>query len=146
MTYSVDRIDHRISDIEKGVFTNEHTEQVRRLARDEIETEANERLSDEERAQVIEDKFSDAVSAAVREVKEREVRKKSVLIFGVPMCESSSLKAKIDHDRKYYNTLCSKGLGIKTSNAPRKIARLGKKEDKDRSMKVIFDSSYAVSQ
>ena len=147
VTDNVGKITGRVEDIENGLFTDLHEEQVRRLAREEIETDNNEKLTDSERAEaVIDDKFKDAVSAAVKEMKDRHYKKKSIVIFGIEMSKSKDLKVRIDHDRKKFENLCKKGLGLKKKISDVRLARLGKKEDDSRPMKVFFQSSETTSE
>ena len=143
---TVQSINGRVSNVERGIFTEPHAEQVRKLAREEIETENNERLTDDERAEILDDKISDAVSAAVREVNERQYRKKSVLIFGAPMSKAKNIKARVDHDKTFFDNLCTNGLNIRNKLNPQKIVRLGKKDDEVRPLKVFFESPHAASE
>ena len=147
VTGDVSSIDVRVQDIENGLFPELHEEQVRRLAREEFETQSNERLTDQEKAEVIvEEKFKDAVSAAVKEMKDRNYRKKSIIIFGVEMSKAKNLKARFEHDKKSFDNLCKKGLGLKKKIIPERIARLGKKDDENRPMKVFFHSPETASE
>ena len=143
----VDQMDGRVCDLENGLFSELHEEQVRRLAKEEIESNDNEKPTERECAeQLIDDKFQDAVSAAVKEIKERSYRKKSIVVFGIEMSDSKSIKSRVDHDRKSFENLCQKGLDISKKIAPKKIIRLGKKEDKERPMKISFDSYEIVGE
>ena len=140
----VSKVDGRVNSIERGVFRKEHAEGIRRIAREEIETEMSARPDESDRAQLVEQKFEEAVSAAVQEINQREYRKRSLIIHGVKMSESKSLRNRIDHDANYLQNLFKEGMGIKEKISPKKVARLGKKSDKDRPMKVNLDSPQQV--
>ena len=75
------KLDSKVTSIDQGILSAEHTDQIRRVAREEIETEMSEKLNDTEKAQFVEDKFEEAVSVAVREMSERQVRKKASLFM-----------------------------------------------------------------
>ena len=142
----VSKIDSKISDIDKGRFSEAHSDQVRYLARDEVECVMAERLNEEVKELNMEEKFEEAVSAAVREVNERQSRKKSLIIHGVPMCKSKELKARVDFDKKYLESVIKDGLEINDKVTARKITRLGKKDDKKRPMKVQLDNPMQARQ
>ena len=143
----VDQMDGRVSDLENGLFSELHEEQVCRLAKEEIESNNLEKPTESECAeQLIDDKFQDAVSAAVKEIKERSYRRKSIVVHGIDMSEAKSIKSRVDHDRKRFEELCQKGLEIPKKVVPKKITRLGKKDDKDRPMKISFDSNEIVGE
>ena len=77
---------------------------------------------------------------------QREHRKKSLIIHGVEMSKSKSLRERIDHDTKYLQTLFKEGMGIGQKVTTRKITRLGKKTDKDRPIKVNMESQNQVRE
>ena len=141
----VTKVDERVLDIERGLLTDEHEGQVRRIVREEIESDSFDRVSDQERAeQMVDGKVEDAVSAAVREIHDRQNRKKGFVVHGIPMSTAPDLKSRIEHDNRCFDKLCSKGLNLKKKVVPKKIIRLGKKEDEKRPMKVILSSSESV--
>ena len=141
---SVDNIDVRVADMESGVLPEGLTDSVRRVAKEEIQSVDAERLT--EREQITEEVFSEAVSTAVKEMKERQQRKKSIIIHNIPMSKSADMNVRISHDKKCFEKLCVKGLGFKKTVNTRRITRLGKKEDKSRPMKVTFDDSNVVNE
>ena len=79
-----------------------------------------------------------AVSDSAREMKEREARKSNIIIFKAPMSEAVELKSRIEDDKAYFEKLCKEGLEIEEEMEVLKITRLGKKEDRDRPMRVSF--------
>ena len=143
----VSKVDERVLDIERGLLTDEHEGQVRRIVREEIELDSLERVSDQERAeQLVNGKVEDAVSAAVKEIHDRQNRKKSFVVHGIPMSTAPDLKSRIEHDNRCFEKLCKKGLGLGKKVVPKKIIRLGKKDDEKRPMKVILASSESVGE
>ena len=139
------KMDQKVSDIDKGIFSEEHEKKIRSLAKEEFETEMNERLTDEERAEFTEERQEQTVSQAVREMSQRQARKKYFLVHGAPMCKSKEIKARIDYDKRFLDTVLSEGLGLKGKVVARKITRLGKKDDNERPMRVQLDNPQLVS-
>ena len=105
-----------------------------------------ERLDEEIKEQNLEVKFEEAVSAAVKEMNDRHYRKKSFIIHGAPMSKSKELKARVDYDNKYLDSVIKEGLEIKEKVTVRKITRLGKKDDKMRPMRVQLENPQQVSK
>ena len=146
---TVAKLDCAVSDMDRGVFSAEHSDEIKRLTREEIETHMSERLSAEELAlhsptnQV---NFEEAVSTAVKEMNERQFRKKSFIVHGIPMSKSKELKSRIEHDKTSLENLCKDGLKLKQKIVVQKVSRLGKKDDKDRPMRVYMDNAQSVSE
>ena len=82
-----------------------------------------------------------AVAESAREMRERETRKNNLIIFKVPMCEAEDLKTRIDEDKKFVDKLWKEGLEVEEEVQVAKINRLGKKEDKDRPIRVVFQKA-----
>ena len=141
---NVRSLDTRVSEMEGGLLSDELENAVKRVAIEEIENDRRERSQERVNVQVPDDMFEDAVSTAVREMSERQARKKSIIIHNIPMSNSGDMKVRIAHDKKCFGKLCSKGLELKQHITPKRITRLGKKEDKKRPMKVTFDSPAVV--
>ena len=139
------KLDSKVTSIDQGILSAEHTDQIRRVAREEIETEMSEKLNDTEKAQFVEDKFEEAVSVAVREMSERQVRKKSFIVHGIPMCQAKEIKARVDFDKKKLDSVITEGLGLKGKVVAKRITRLGKRNDKERPMKVQLENPQVVS-
>ena len=87
-----------------------------------------------------------AVAESAREMKEREYRKNNMIIFKVPMCEAEQLKTRIEEDMKFVDMLVKEGLEFEEEVNVLKVNRLGKKEDKDRPMRVIFKKPGTVEE
>ena len=139
----VDKIDGKVNDMEKGIFKQEHSDAIRRIVRDEVGEELLETIEQsQDRQKESEEK---AISEAVRELKERDFRKKNFLIFGVPMCKSDDYKKRIDFDKQRLKELVREGLGIKRQIRFKRVTRLGKKEDNDRPMRITMEREDDVT-
>ena len=53
------------------------------------------------------------------------------------MSNSDEIRKRIDHDQKRFQILCKQGLELKEKVQVKKITRLGKREDKNRPMRVF---------
>ena len=92
------------------------------------------------------EKVSDFVKEGIQEMREREFRKRNIIIHNVPMSKSKELKTRIHQDYKRFEYLCKDGLELKDKVKVKKITRLGKKEDKSRPMRVFLESEENVSE
>ena len=142
---TVSKLGAKVADLDNGVMSAQQTDSVRRLVREEIEEHQtmNNDESDE-RIESLEKKVAEAVTEAVNEIKERNYRSRNVMVFGVPMSTSTEMRKRIEYDNRSFNTLCHQGLKIKERVSVRRITRLGKKEDKDRPMRVTLNDQRDV--
>ena len=155
------KVDSRLADFENGYMSAEQTDSVRQVVREEIdehtsairqsfkediETEVSEQVTKSGKLKEIGEKVSDFVSEGIQEIREREFRRKNVIIHNVPMAKSKELKKRIEHDYRRFEYLCKEGLELEDKPKVKKITRLGKKEDKSRPMRVFLESSENVSE
>ena len=118
-----DRLEKKFEDLQNTVEDNI----------DKLEGRVDDKIGQVERSIV-----NKAVVDSTREMKEREARKNNIIIFKTPMSEAVELKTRIEDDKAYFEKLCKEGLEIEEEVEVIKITRLGKKEDRDRPMRVSF--------
>ena len=143
---NVSHVSVRVSDLEKGVLSEGQVDSIRGIIREEIDVDKQEKMEfAEEIEKASEEKFSEAVTTAVKEMSERETRKKSFIVHNIPMSKSRNLSDRIAYDKRCFDKLCVKGLELKNTVEPRRITRLGKKDDEKRPMKVTLGEPSEVS-
>ena len=157
----ISNINTRLTDIEGGYMTEEQADAARTVAKEEIEehteaikqsitenidTKISEHVERNEELKRIDEKVSDFVTEGIQEIREREFRKRNIIIHNVPMSKSKEIKKRIDDDYKKFDYLCRVGLEMKSKVKVKKISRLGKKEDESRPMRVFLESSECVSE
>lgn len=77
-----------------------------------------------------------------REIQDRAVRAKNVIVHGVPESQSQDTKERISHDCAQITEILNQ---INVSNQEFKAVRLGKPQNRTRPLKVIFDDEKTVS-
>ena len=69
-----------------------------------------------------------------------------MIIFKAPMSKAEDLRTRVEDDRIFFDKLCKEGLEVEEEVQVIKINRLGKKEDRDRPMRVIFKKAGTSSE